>query len=250
MASANKKLEEELIEAGNKLFDPPSSVEDLLLLLFKVGSCLQKVEQSPTESMQNALSPSVKALVDDKLIKHSNVDVKVALTSCLSEITRITAPNAPYDDRQMKEILKLIVSSFENLHDNSSRSYEERIWTLEVFEKVRLFVEMLNLECDALILEMFQHFFKTIREYHPEKVFSSMKTIMVLVLEESDLSEDTALNLLSPILDSLNNDNEVVLPIARKLGESVLQSCPTQLKTYLRRVAMLSLAHSRTATAA
>jgi hypothetical protein len=43
---------------------------------------------------------------------------------------------------------------------------------------------------------------------------------------------------------------QVVLPIARKLGESVLQSCPTQLKTYLRRVAMLSLAHSRTATAA
>jgi hypothetical protein len=36
-----------------------------------------------------------------------------------------------------------------------------------------------------------------------------MKTIMVLVLEEGDLSEDTALNLLSPILDSLNNDNEV-----------------------------------------
>ncbi|WJX46599.1 hypothetical protein P8452_33382 [Trifolium repens] len=86
-------------------------------------------------------------------------------------------------------------------------------------------------------------------EYHPEKVFSSMKTIMVLVLEEGDLSEDTALDLLFPIMDSLNN-NEAVLPIARKLGESVLQSCPTQLKTYSRRIAMLSLVHSRTAAAA
>ncbi|KAK2362421.1 nucleolar protein dao-5 [Trifolium repens] len=110
MASANKELEEEVIKAGNKLFDPPS-VEDLLRLLFETG--------------------------------------------------------VPW-------------------------------------------------------------------EYYPEKVFSSMKTIMVLVLEEGDLSEDTALNLLSPILDSLNNDNEVVLPIAPKLGESVLQSCPTQLKIYLR----------------
>jgi hypothetical protein len=43
---------------------------------------------------------------------------------------------------------------------------------------------------------------------------------------------------------------QVVLPIAPKLGESVLQSCPTQLKIYLRQVAMLSLAHSRTAAAA
>jgi hypothetical protein len=39
MASANKELEEELIEAGNKLFDPPSSVEDLLLLLFVSTLC-------------------------------------------------------------------------------------------------------------------------------------------------------------------------------------------------------------------
>ncbi|GAU17713.1 hypothetical protein TSUD_07750 [Trifolium subterraneum] len=249
MASANKELEEELLEAGNKLFDPPS-VEDLLLLLFKVGRCLQRVEQSPTESMQNAISPSLKALVDDKLIKHSDVGVKVAVTSCLIQLTRITAPDAPYNDDQMMEVLRLIVSSFENLHDTSSQLYGERILVLEVFEKVRLFVVMLDLQCDALILEMFQNFFKTIREYHPEKVFSSMKTIMVLILEEGGLSEDTAFNLLSPIMDSLDNGNEVVLPIARKLGESVLQNCPTHLKTYSRQIAMLSLAHSRTARAA
>jgi hypothetical protein len=36
-----------------------------------------------------------------------------------------------------------------------------------------------------------------------------MKTIMVLVLGEGDLSEDTALDLLVPIMDSLKNNNEV-----------------------------------------
>jgi hypothetical protein len=34
MVSASKELEEELLEVGNKLVDPPSSVEDLLRLLF------------------------------------------------------------------------------------------------------------------------------------------------------------------------------------------------------------------------
>ncbi|WJX16226.1 hypothetical protein P8452_06284 [Trifolium repens] len=250
MASANKELEEELLEVGNKLVDPPSSVEDLLRLLFQVRSCLSRVNQSPTESMQNALSPSLKALVADKLLKHSDADVKVAVASCLIHLTRITAPDAPYDDPQMKEVLRLIVYSFENLHDKASRWYEERILILEIFASIRLCLVMLDLESDTLILEMFKHFFKTIREYHPETVFSSMKTIMVLVLEEGDLSEDTALDLLFPIMDSLNNNNEAVLPIARKLGESVLQSCPTQLKTYSRRIAILSLAHSRTAAAA
>ena len=52
--------------------------------------------------MQNALSPSLKALIADKLLRHSDDDVKIAVASCISEITRITAPEAPYDDDQMK----------------------------------------------------------------------------------------------------------------------------------------------------
>jgi hypothetical protein len=55
--------------------------------------------------MQNALSPSLKALVADKLLKHSDADVKIAVASCLIHLTRITAPDAPYDDPQMKVCL-------------------------------------------------------------------------------------------------------------------------------------------------
>lgn len=72
------------------------------------------MEQSPTKSMQSALAPSLTALVAEQLFRHSDVDVKVAVASCISEITRITAPDAPYDDDQMKvswscgfDILKL-----------------------------------------------------------------------------------------------------------------------------------------------
>ncbi|KAF7830345.1 Sister chromatid cohesion protein PDS5 like B-B [Senna tora] len=230
MTSADKELEEQLLEAGNKLLDPPSSVDELLPLLNRVESCLSRVEQSPTKAMQNALSPSLKALVSDKLIKHSDVDVKVAVASCISEITRITAPDAPYDDDQMKEVFQLIVSSFENLYDKSSPSYTKRASIVETVAKVRSCVVMLDLECDALILEMFQHFFKAVREHHPESVFSSMEIIMTLVIEES---EDISLDLLSPFLASVKKDNEDALPLARKLGERVLESCATKLKPYL-----------------
>nr|KYP45759.1 Sister chromatid cohesion protein PDS5 isogeny B-B [Cajanus cajan] len=197
----------------------------------RVESCLSRVEQSPSKSMQNALSPSLKALIADTLLGHPDVDVKVAVASCISEITRITAPEAPYDDDQMKEVFRLIVSSFENLHDKLSQSYTKRTVILETVSKVRSCVVMLDLECDDLILEMFQHFFKAIRDHHPKNVFSSMETIMILVLEES---EDISLDLLSPILASVKKDNEDVLPIARRLGENVLESCATRLRPYLR----------------
>lgn len=57
--------------------------------------------------MQNALSPSLKALVADQLLRHADADVRAAVASCLSEIMRITAPDAPYDDDKMNVRRKL-----------------------------------------------------------------------------------------------------------------------------------------------
>ncbi|KAJ4848173.1 hypothetical protein Tsubulata_049945 [Turnera subulata] len=249
MALTDKELEQQLVEAGNKLLDPPSSGDALLQLLDQVESCLSKVEQSPSESMHSALAPSLKALIEDRLFKHSNADVRVAVASCISEITRITAPDAPYEDDQMKDVFQLIVSSFENLADNSSRSYGKRTSILETVAKVRSCVVMLDLECDELIIEMFQHFLKAIRDNHPATVFSSMETIMSLVLEES---EDISEELLYPLLATLKKDNEAlpvaqklgekvlensstkeVLPVARRLAEKVIESCAAKVKPYL-----------------
>lgn len=54
--------------------------------------------------MQDALYPSMKALISNQLLRHSDMDVKVSVASCMSELTRITAPDAPYNDEQMKVI--------------------------------------------------------------------------------------------------------------------------------------------------
>ncbi|KAK8523466.1 hypothetical protein V6N13_113413 [Hibiscus sabdariffa] len=230
MASSDKELELVLLEAGNKLLEPPSSVDELITLLDQVESFLSRVEQSPCESMHDAISPSLKALVAEQLFRHPDDDVKVAVAACISEITRITAPEAPYVDDQMREVFQLIVSSFENLSDRSSRSYMKRTSILETVAKVRSCVVMLDLECDALIIEMFQHFLNAIRDHHADTVFTSMVTIMNLVFEES---EDISMELLSPILARVKRDNEDVLPIARRLAESVLETCASKLKPYL-----------------
>lgn len=63
----------------------------------------------------------------------------------------------------MQDVFQLIVSSFQNLDDMSSQSYVKRTSILETVAKVRSCVVMLDLECDALIIEMFQHFLNAIR---------------------------------------------------------------------------------------
>lgn len=229
-SSTDRGLEEQLMEAGNRLNPPPSSAKELLPVLDQVENFLTRVQQSPPKSMQNALFSSQKALVSSELLRHSDVDVKVAVASCISEITRITAPEAPYDDEQMKEIFQLIVSSFEELSDMSSRSYNKRTLILETVAKVRSCVVMLDLECDTLIIEMFQNFLKSIRDNHSGNVFTSMETIMILVLEES---EDISVELLTPMLASLKKDTKEFLPIAQKLAKNVFENCATKLKPHL-----------------
>ena len=221
--------EVQLLQAGNRLVDPPSSVDELLSLLDRVENLLSKVEQFPTKSMRSTLFPSVKALVADQLFRHANADVKVAVASCISEITRISALDAPYADDQMKDVFKLIVSSLDNLSDKSSWSYRKMTSILETVAKVRSCVVMLDLECETQILEMFQNFLKSIRDYHPKNVFSSMETIMTLVLQESDV---ISLELLTPILASVKRNNEEILPVAWKLVERVLENSSTKLKPY------------------
>ncbi|XP_071727463.1 sister chromatid cohesion protein PDS5 homolog C-like [Rutidosis leptorrhynchoides] len=230
MECADVELERQLKERGKQLSHPSDSIYELLSVLDQLEKLLLKVDQSPRKSMLDALKPSMKALIHDNLSKHSDVDVKVSVASCISEITRITAPDAPYDDDQMREVFKLIVSSFEDLADQSSRSYEKRASILETVSKVRSCVIMLDLECDALIVEMFEHFLRSVRDYHLESIYSSMENIMVLVLEES---EEISVELLKPLLASVKKDNKGVLPVARKLGEGVLMKSADKLKPYL-----------------
>ena len=62
--------------------------------------------------MQGAFFPSIKALINNKILRHAEMDVKISVVPCIIEITRITTPNAPYKDEQMKEIFQLIVTAF------------------------------------------------------------------------------------------------------------------------------------------
>lgn len=67
------------------------------------------MEQAPSESMKDAFYPSMKALITNELLRHSEMDVKVSVASCITEITRIAAPDAPYNDQQMKVITVPII---------------------------------------------------------------------------------------------------------------------------------------------
>ncbi|KAK3021812.1 hypothetical protein RJ639_047167 [Escallonia herrerae] len=236
MASSSgpeNELEEELKDAGNKLLMPPSSIDELLTLLDKLEDLLSKVEQAPSRSMQDALQAATEALIAIELLRHSDMDVKVSVVSCITELTRISAPDPPYSDEQMKEIFQLTIMALENLSHLSGRCYLKAVQILEYTAQVRSCLVMQDLGCDALIVEMFKLFLKTLRPDHPQAVFWDMEAIMTLVIEESDMM---TVELLNALLSSVKKDNQNIESLSWKLGVKVLENCATILRSYLPKV--------------
>ncbi|KAH1052453.1 hypothetical protein GLYMA_08G217900v4 [Glycine max] len=235
MASASDLTETErstakrLRHVGRKLLKC-SSVHKLLQLLDKLELLLSTLEQEPTKPIQESLVPSMKALISDELLRHTDEDVKISVTSCINEITRITAPDVPYDDEQMKEIFKLTVASFEKLSHISGRGYEKALTILNNVNKVRLCLVMLDLECNDLVIEMFQHFLRFIRSDHPHNAIHSVESIMTLILQEI---EQISPALLRPLLDSVGIENQTISPMSWSLGQKVISNCAVNLKPYL-----------------
>ncbi|KAJ0536825.1 putative sister chromatid cohesion protein Pds5 [Helianthus annuus] len=222
-------LEQQLKEAGENLALPPSSFNHLLDLLDKTKQLLTRVGQAPSVSMQRALVPPMGALIADELITHSDIDVRISVAACLCEVARITAPEQSYKDEVMKEIFRLNVMAFEQLGDVTGRSYYKVIHILQSVAKVKSCLLMLDLECDALVLEMFEQFLTKIRISHPHTVFSDVETIMTLIIEESD---EVATELLSLLISHVKQENQFVSPASWKLAEKVLRNCKDTLKPY------------------
>nr|CAB3447221.1 unnamed protein product [Digitaria exilis] len=222
-----RQLEERLRGVGERLQAPPDEAQDLLQLLKEVEECLLKVEQSPPESTLNAFLPVAAALVKKELVGHVDPNVKLAVASCISEITRITAPDAPYDDDAMRDIFSLIVGTFQHLDDIESPSFKKRVAILDTVAKVRSCVVMLDLECDDLINDMFHHFLRTVSSQHPDSVISCMETIMRLVIEES---EDVQPQIASCLLQNVRKEEKESSSPSFELAERVIDSCREKIK--------------------
>lgn len=154
------------------------------------------------------------------------MDVKVSVVVCLSEILRITIPNGPYSDDQMKEIFQLIVAALENLSNTPSRLNHKRGSIFEIISKVRIYLLMQDLNCDSLIIDMFKYFLRSLKENYSEDVFLQMGFIIIVVLEEID---EIPLELVFLLWDGVRLDNREISSSAHQLVESVLANCASEL---------------------
>ncbi|GFP82797.1 sister chromatid cohesion protein pds5 homolog a [Phtheirospermum japonicum] len=226
--SSQKALEGDLIGTGKKLLEFPST-DDLLILLEKAESLLAKVRQRPPKSTCHALVPTMEALMSEQLLCHDDVNVQVAVASCFSEIAKITCPQKPYNNAELKGFFKLVMIAFRQLTCESSQNYSRALHTLEMMAKVRSTQLMLDKDADELILEMFQLFISNINFSYPSDISGYMEAIMTAVIKEGDISFE----LLSVLLASVKMENKNTSPSSWELGKKVFENCATKLQSCL-----------------
>ncbi|XP_042477295.1 sister chromatid cohesion protein PDS5 homolog A-like [Macadamia integrifolia] len=238
MAQKLQKLRKQLKEVGSKLENPPNSKDVLIKLLKQAASCLSELDQSPLPPMLESMQPCLNAIGKPELLKHQDRDVKLLVATCICEITRITAPEAPYSDDVLRDIFQLIVGTFGGLRDISGPAFGRRVVILETLARYRSCIVMLDLECDDLLNEMFNTFFSVASDDHPESVLTSMQTIMVLLIEES---EDVDENLLLVLLSVIGRGKSDVSMAARRLAMNVIEHCAGKLEPGIKQFLISSM---------
>lgn len=79
---------------------------------------------------------------------------------------------------------------------------------------VRYHIIMLDLDYEHMIIDIFQHFLLVLRGIHLGNIFTSIETIMTLILEESN---GISLYLIILLLDSMRKISLCLVPIVLKL---------------------------------
>ncbi|KHG12268.1 Sister chromatid cohesion PDS5 B [Gossypium arboreum] len=70
----------------------------------QAATCLSELDQSPPSTTVESMQPFLNAIVKPELLKHQDRDAKLLVATCICEITRITAPEAPYNDDVLKDV--------------------------------------------------------------------------------------------------------------------------------------------------
>eukprot|EP00250_Pteridium_aquilinum_P017571 c23690_g1_i1 orf=2-3739(-) len=231
-----------LAAIGKQLAHPPHTKDAILKQLKQAAEMLSEMKQS--QDVKASIQPLTNALALPMLIKHKDKDVRLLATSCIMEILRIVAPDAPYSDKELQDIFQEVVSAFEGLNETSSSSFARRTTILEIMANCRICVVMLDVGCDDLITEMFQYFFSVVSDRHPSSVLTAMQTIMAAILEES---EKIPLSLLDMILSNLLKHKKGVSSAAHKLAVGVVRHCAEKLEPYVQRLLTSVMLEGRTA---
>lgn len=173
------------------------AVADLLSRLKDLHSKLTSHDDDNVDSRQwTALAGD---LANSNLLGHKDKGVRASTVSCIVDVLRICAPDAPFQDNQLKDIFNVIINSILPALANPTNAYNaEHVYILSSLSETQSILLLADVDSpDALLTALFSHSFDIFSdgangtdmeisksvEYH-------LKNLLSLVVDEVDLPQE------------------------------------------------------------
>ncbi|KAG6608062.1 Sister chromatid cohesion protein PDS5-like A-B, partial [Cucurbita argyrosperma subsp. sororia] len=184
-------------------------------------------ESEPAKKLESSIKPLMKSIVNG-LLRNRDKDVRLLLAICVSEMFRVTAPEPPFEDKYLRDVFILLLSSFSELGDTTSPLFPRRVKILETVARCKCCVIMLDIGCNDLVLEMFDTFFSALRDYHEPSLVNNILSIMTHIL-----SEDASLPLVDVVLHNVVKEEKGEPTAASRLAVSVIEASAETLEPFV-----------------
>ncbi|KAL9028362.1 MAG: hypothetical protein Q9196_003267 [Gyalolechia fulgens] len=182
-------------------FDEPLSwragksipVADLLKRLNALSREMQNMEQDENE--RDSFTKVAKELVSPNLLGHKDKGVKALTATCLVDVLRLCAPDAPYTSQQLRDIFNMIIGQIlPALADPSNAYNNQHLYVLNSLAQVKSIVLLADIpSADAMIKNVFAICFDVISgsskaspgEDMQKNVEINMTQLLVCLVDES-----------------------------------------------------------------
>ncbi|KAJ3367536.1 hypothetical protein GGF31_007438 [Allomyces arbusculus] len=180
-APAQQRLEWSLPLVGRERSISTSELVKRLKTLFEK---LVDLRQDSTDA--SSCNHVAKDLVTPSLLNHRDRGVRILVACCLAEILRIYAPEAPYEDDQIKAIFELFalqLRAIGNVDDAYHAYYAHLLTSLSVIRSITLATELDS--ADDLMLDFFSTLLSKLSRAHPPALIQYAVELMTVLIEES-----------------------------------------------------------------
>ena len=157
------------------------------VLLKKLKQLHQELAEMDQELVDVAsLGPARKDLINTSLLLHKDRGVKAYTACCLADLLRLYAPDAPYNQNELRDIFQFFFRQLSNgLKGTDSAYYNEYFHLLESLSTVKSVVLVCDLpNGDELMVDIFRDFFGLVRRDLAKKIEIFMADILIALIDE------------------------------------------------------------------
>ncbi|CAO3563672.1 unnamed protein product [Mortierella alpina] len=205
------------------------SASDLLKKLKDLHAELKTMEQDSVKT--SSLSAITKPLIDPSIVNHKDKGVRIYAACCIADLLRLYAPDAPYNNTNLKVIFNLFVRELRHIVNATGPYYSMYYYLLESLSVVKSIVLITDLKnADEIMVELFRNIFDDIRPQQAKNVQICMSELLQHIIDEAEnLPQEIVDIILAQFLHKHKFDNPAAYRLACDLGNN----CADKLQRYV-----------------